>query len=147
MHAPSNFQKKVDERDELERERDFIQGQVERGKVGETFKKPDTVASSLKRKRTDEKIQLALRVNKTKQSAASSVGVSRDGVVDDSVRKAFKMKKRKSELDRELEGWTIEDVKVKMVALEALVAKDPTNLKNIEELKKQVGNYFYYVNI
>ena len=127
----------MDERDELERERDFIKGQVERGQVGETFKKPDAIASSLKRKRTDEKIQLALRVNKSKPTTPS---VSRDGV-DDSVRKAFKMKKRKSELDLELEGWTIADVKDKMFALEALVAKDPTNLKNIEELKKQVGRH------
>ena len=134
MHFSLALQKKVDERDELERERDFIRGQVERGKVEEKFKKPDTIASSLKRKRTDEKIQLALKVNKAKPAAPS---VSRDGV-DDSVRRAFRMKKRKSELDLELEGWSIEDVKDKMVGLEALVAKDPTNLKNIEELKKQV---------
>ena len=134
MHFYLALQKKVDERDELERERDFIKGQVERGKVEEKFKKPDTIASSLKRKRTDEKIQLALKVNKAKPAAPS---VSRDGV-DDSVRRAFRMKKRKSELDLELEGWSIEDVKDKMVGLEALVAKDPTNWKNIEELKKQV---------
>ena len=109
---------------------------MERGKDEETFKKPDTIASSLKRKRTDEKIQLALKVNKTKPTTPS---VSRDGV-DDSVRKAFKMKKRKSGGEESLmEGWSIEDVKDKMFALEALVAKDPTNLKNIEELKKQVG--------
>ena len=109
---------------------------MERGKVGETFKKPDAIASSLKRKRTDEKIQLALKVNKTKPTTPS---VSRDGV-DDSVRKAFKMKKRKSGGEESLmEGWSIEDVKDKMFALEALVAKDPTNLKNIEELKEQVG--------
>ena len=131
------FQKKIDERDELERERDFIKNQVERGKDEETFKKPDTIASSLKRKRTDEKIQLALKVNKTKPKTPS---VSRDGV-DDSVRKAFKMKKKRKSGGEEdpMEGWSIEDVKDKMFAVEALVAKDPTNLKNIEELKKQVG--------
>merc|ERR1712037_142285 len=128
--------KKIDERDELERERDFIKNQVERGKDEETFKKPDTIASSLKRKRTDEKIQLALKVNKTKPKTPS---VSRDGV-DDSVRKAFKMKKKRKSGGEEdpMEGWSIEDVKDKMFAVEALVAKDPTNLKNIEELKKQV---------
>ena len=124
------FQKKKDEKDELERERDFIKNQVERGKDEETFKKPDTIASSLKRKRTDEKIQLALKVNKTKPKTPS---VSRDGV-DDSVRKAFKMKKKRESMK------SIEDVKEKMLALETLVAKDPTNLKNVEELKEQARN-------
>jgi DNA/RNA-binding protein KIN17 len=127
-----------DPKDDSEREKDFIERQVERGKDdSDLFKKPDTIASSLKRKRTDERIQLELKV----KNSLTSTSIEED--VDDSVKKAFRIKKqsprvRRREEDFELGSWNIEDVKDKMYSLEELVANDPDNMSNVEELKKQV---------
>ncbi len=86
----------------------------------------------MKRKRTDERIQLDLKV-KNRLGAPKVV----EDEVGESVKKAFKIK-TPGDVDDEAESWNIEDVRDKMFSLEELVANDPDNVQNVQELKKQV---------